>query len=182
VQPSDRTETAGWFVQAAGRVWGPYSGARIQAFVGEGRVTPETPLGRSAEGPFAPAGQVRGLRELFSALSGKQTSPSAGSEPKSAGEAGSGALRALVVWADLKSLSAESFEALLKACGSVALIRPGLWLLKARQNPAAVRNSLSRRLGAADAMMVLEAPLDRAAWFNLGGGERALRHLWAGSE
>ena len=62
----------------------------------------------------------------------------------------------------------------------MARIRPGVWLLRAAMTPSALRNALSRRLGAADVLLVVEAPLAQAAWFNLDGeADRALRSLWA---
>ena len=166
-QPAQSEQT--WYVQAAGRVWGPYPSSRLEAFAAEGRVTPATSVSPRAEGPFAPARDHRDLRPLFGS----------DQQPASTSSRG-GALRPLVVWGDLKSLSPERFETVLAAYGAFAPIRPGLWLIQARLEPAALRNALSRRLRGEDALLVVEAALDRAAWFNLGGSaERALRHLWA---
>ena len=58
-------QARGWFVQAAGKVWGPYPEARIQAFVAEGRVAAETLLGVAPEGPFHPAARHGRLSSLF---------------------------------------------------------------------------------------------------------------------
>jgi len=86
-----------------------------------------------------------------------------------------------VVWADLASLSANQFEALMGRYGAVIAIRPAVWLVQARCDAAALRNALSRRLTGADALMIIHAPLDQAAWFNLdSAAERRLRQVWGG--
>jgi len=96
-----------WFVQTAGRVWGPYPQARIEAFAAEGRVTASTALASHVEGPFAPAGEHRELRGLFRAAT-----------PEPAPHRSSAPARPLVVWADLTSLSPERFETVLAAYGA----------------------------------------------------------------
>jgi hypothetical protein len=87
----------------------------------------------------------------------------------------------LLVWADPVSLGLDQFEALISRYGVVVPIRPGVWLLQARCDAAALRNALSRRLTGADSLMIVHAPLDRAAWFNLdSAAERRLRQVWGG--
>ena len=55
-----------------------------------------------------------------------------------------------------------------------------LWLVRARTGASALRNALTRRIGSDDALMVVEAPLEQAAWFNLAGdADRTMRQLWA---
>jgi hypothetical protein len=87
----------------------------------------------------------------------------------------------LLVWADLASVSADQFEALMTRYGTVVAVRSRVWLLQSRADSAALRNALSRRLTGADALMIVHAPLDQAAWFNLdSAAERRLRELWSG--
>jgi hypothetical protein len=195
-----------WFVQTAGRVWGPYSPVRVARFVAEGRVTPETRVGAELEGPFEPAARWRSLAPLFQAPKSyhHQPAPIASAAPISrpappanpkpttnatpaprpdpaAPSTSAAPARPLLVWADLESLSADQFEALLARCGPVVAIRPGLWLLPTPYTAAALRNALSRRLTGADALMIVHAPLDQAAWFNLdSAAERSLRQVWGG--
>jgi hypothetical protein len=84
-----------------------------------------------------------------------------------------------LVWAELVSVIADQFEAMIARYGMVVAIRPTVWLLQARCDPAALRNALSRRLTGADALMVVHAPLDQAAWFNLdSSAERKVREVW----
>lgn len=166
---SDVRRPQQWFIQAAGRVWGPYAEARLQGFVAEGRVTAGTRVASHPEGPFAPARERIELDALFGAPR---------PEP-----APSGPLRSMLVWAELASTGVEPFEDELSAYGAQVAIRHGLWFVQTRLEPAALRNALSRGLRGDDALLVVEAPLNRTAWFNLGGAaERHLRHIWGGGE
>ena len=101
-------------------------------------------------------------------------------EPTPALLADAGPARPVLVWAQLSAASAPNFLAILGAAGPGVTIRPGLWLVQARTNAATLRNLLSRRLGEADALLVIEAPLDQVAWFNLDPArDRELRRLWS---
>ncbi|MGC1300986.1 MAG: hypothetical protein WA840_01320, partial [Caulobacteraceae bacterium] len=85
----------------------------------------------------------------------------------------------LLVWAFLSSGPVAAFEAALGGYGACVAIRPGLWLVQARMGPASLRNALSRRLRGGDTLLVVEAPLEQAAWFNLDQvSEQDLRRLW----
>jgi len=201
-QQPDTEAAPAWFVQAAGRVWGPYSPVRLARFVAEGRVTPDSLVAAEVEGPFHPAGRWRGLAPLFHAQkpyhyqpapiaeAEAASRPTPTAQPKPATEPtpaprqlspSAAPTRPLLVWADLESLSGAQFEALLARYGAVVAIRPPVWLVQARCDAAALRNALSRRLTGADALMIIHAPLDQAAWFNLDtAAERQLRQLWGG--
>jgi hypothetical protein len=153
-----------WYVEAMGRVWGPYDLARLKAFVDEGRVTPASQLADRPEGPFRPAAERPELDALCA--------------PKAPAESALAA-RPLLVIAELKSLSAEQFERALGAYGETVRVRPEMWLIRARLAAPALRNALSRRLSGTDHLMVIEAPLEKAAWFNLDGDlDRRLRRVW----
>ena len=191
LQPDAPAEPS-WFIQAAGQVWGPYKGTRIVRFVAEGRVTPQTLVAAGADGPFHPAGRWRSLAPLFQGpkLYHHQPAPGSKSEPaprfaptpkpEPIQPAPSAApVAPLLVWAELVSLDAGRFGALIARHGGAIAIRPTVWLVQARCSPAALRNALSRHLTGADALMIVHAPLDRAAWFNLdSAAERRLRQLW----
>ncbi|HTK35043.1 MAG TPA: hypothetical protein VL358_07110 [Caulobacteraceae bacterium] len=169
-----------WFVQAAGKVWGPYPEARIEAFVAEGRVAAETLLAPAAEGPFHPAGRHGGLHRLFGddpAVEEAAAAPEGQAAPAYAPQPA----RALMVWTGLKSQGPDRFEQALALHGPFVRIGADLWLVRTRLGPQALRNALTRRLDAADRLIVVEAPLDQVAWFNLDrDADRTLRQLWAG--
>ncbi|WP_174300147.1 hypothetical protein [Caulobacter sp. S45] len=190
-----------WYVKAAGGVWGPYPEARIAGFVAERRVSATTPVSPWAAGPFQPAGANAEFKSLFE-LS-PQPAPSAPApltrsaqggaanlaqaaplqqaiEPAPAVLADAGPARPVLVWAQLSAASAPNFLAILGAAGPGVTIRPGLWLVQARTNAATLRNLLSRRLSDADTLLVVEAPLEQVAWFNLEPArDRELRRLWS---
>ena len=188
-----------WYVKAAGGVWGPYPEARIAGFVAEGRVSATTPVSPWAAGPFQPAAANTEFKPLFEAPpspaarlnpSARGVAASAGValavpaerevEPAPAVLADPGPARPVLVWAQLSAASAPNFLAILGAAGPGVTIRPGLWLVQARTNAATLRNLLSRRLGEADALLVVEAPLEQVAWFNLEPArDRELRRLWS---
>ena len=89
-------------------------------------------------------------------------------------------LRPLLVWAQLSARSSPGFQSALTSSGAGVTIRPGLWLVQGRMGAAALRNLLSRTLGDGDALLVVEASLDQAAWFNLDPArDRELRRLWS---
>jgi hypothetical protein len=187
-------------VQAAGQAWGPYTEARMAGFVAEGRVSAATPVSPWSSGPFAPAADMPEFAEVLRArqagpapavtemqppapqrsqpMPQPRTSPEPG--PHLAGAVpAAGAARPLLVWAFLASVAPVAFEAALGAFGPCVSIRPGLWLVQARVGSAPLRNALSRRLRDGDALLVVEAPLERAAWFNLDQvSESELRRLW----
>lgn len=170
-QPAPATDA--WYIQAAGKVWGPYAGARMAGFVAEGRVAPDTLVARAPGGPFAPARHQARLLSLFGLEPAGE--PAAAARPA----AGPEAARVLMVWA-AASERADQLETLLGAHGPYVAIHPGLWLVKARMGAAGLRNELTRRLQPGDRLMVVEAGLEQAAWFNLGGDvDRLLRRLWS---
>lgn len=180
-----------WFIQAAGRVWGPYPDTRMASFVEEGRVAAETLVGARPEGPFAPAAHQVRLRGLFGGGEpAEEAAPTPAPAPVPApaqaipqaparGEAASA--QPLLVFATLRGERTDGFEGLLGAHGPFARVQPGLWLVRTPMGPASLRNVLTRRMEAGDSVMVVAAAADQAAWFNLDGEtDRALRQLWMG--
>jgi hypothetical protein len=169
-----------WWVQAGGRLWGPYGAHRLPDFKAERRLSPTTLVARSREGPFLPAGGREELAHLFAPPA---TDPFSGAVaafdvPGTEAEA-TASPRPLLVIADLSAPAEAGFEALLGEHGPVERAVRGAWLVRAPGSAAALRNALSRRLGPEDRLLVLEAGLAQAAWFNLDGAQdRRLRRLW----
>ncbi len=188
-----------WYVKSAGRVWGPYPEARVAGFVQEGRVGPATPVSPFPTGPFAPAAGnpefapllkvradlpsvERAPEPLRAPAASQGLAPPADRRAVQEAAAATGPARPLLVWADLSGEAARTFPAVLAAFGPGVAVRPGLWLIQARMSAPALRNLLSRRLGPADALLIVEADLDRAAWFNVEPArDRELRRLWSGA-
>ena len=174
-----------WYVKAAGGVWGPYPEARLAGFVAEGRVTADTPVSPWAEGPFAPASATPEFASQLQPGPAEVEAPEPAQPPAAtpapSPRAATGPSRPLLVFAAVAAESAPGFHAALVAAGSGMAIRSGLWLVRTQEGAAALRNRLSRGLGPADALLVVEAPLEHAAWFNLEPArDRELRRLWGG--
>ena len=184
-----------WYVKAAGGVWGPYPEARMSVFVGEGRVRADTPVSPWAHGPFAPAAANSEFTRLFEAKAISAVQETSATRSFAGGPAATthiiptipapapapaAILRPLLVWAALSVQSTGAFHAALAATGAGVTIRPGLWLVRAQCGASALRNQLSRTLSGADALLVMEVPLEQAAWFNLDPArDRELRRLWS---
>lgn len=187
----------GWYVEAAGRVWGPYVERRLEDFVSEGRIGPATPVATSPDGPFQAAAAQADLAHLFPRAAAPQPAPApqpvplrAVAAPAQAAPvqdapqtvvvpAAAGADRPLLVWASVGPAGLEPFEQLLAIHGPHVRLGPGLWLVRARMPAAGLRNALTRRLRGAEALLVVEAAMTDAAWFNLDGEvDRAARGLW----
>jgi hypothetical protein len=200
-----------WFVKTGGEVWGPYPEARMAEFAREGRVRPSTLLSPFAQGPWSPAadsaefaGQLRrlpppppqgrvGLSQIQaqsqppariqaspepSRWQAADPAPAAAARPV---EATPGLARPLLVFAQLTSVAPATFNAALARLGACAQVRPDLWLVRSSLGAAALRNLLSAHLTGGDSLLVVEAPLEQAAWFNLAPAhDRDLRRLWSG--
>lgn len=50
-----------WFVNAGGKVHGPFNDAKLRTLAVAGKVTPDMPIARSATGPWTRAAAIRGL-------------------------------------------------------------------------------------------------------------------------
>lgn len=163
-----------WWIAAEGRTWGPYPAARIPAFRDDGRLGPQSLVARDEAGPFTPAADTPELAELFA-------TPEAEAE-EAASPAEAPASRPLLVITDAPTAELPALEAALGGHGETVRLRPGLWLVRAREGAAPLRNALTRRLRGGAMLLVVEAPLPAVAWFNLDGEtDRALRRLWAGT-
>lgn len=170
-----------WWIAAEGRTWGPYPDARLTGFRDEGRFGPESLVAREEAGPFAPAAETPELARLFAAEGPGDPEAAAGTlSGEVEASAATPASRPLLVLTDAPQAEHPAFEAALGGHGEAVRLRPGLWLARVHAGAAALRNALSRRMDGASMLLVVEAPLSAAAWFNLDGGtDRALRRLWA---
>ena len=155
-----------WWIAAQGRSWGPYPAARLAPFVAQRRLGPDSRVARTEGGPFTRAADTPELAALFTAATGDP----AGAPPAEAktGASPRESSRPLLVVGDAPEADLPQLEAALGEHGEAVRIRPGLWLLRTPQGAGPLRNALSRRVRGAMLLMV-EAPLAHAAWFNLEG-------------
>ena len=64
--------------------------------------------------------------------------------------------------------------------GSAYSLLPQVWLLMSEMSVNSIRNLLTPKLGKLDALFVLDATHDKAAWFNFGPeADTRIRKLWS---
>jgi len=169
--PRDDGIAMSWFVKVEGRVYGPYTGAQMRAFVGEGRVASHSSVSEQRETGFRDARDVPQLKawlEEARRAPGERRITATDSRTSN-----------FVIVADLNSDSRGGFEAALKDFGEVESITPGVWLLRGAASAAHLRNELSHLLARDDKLLVVDASRDRTAWFNLGrDADQRIRGMW----
>ena len=164
-----------WWLKAGDRIYGAYALPDLADYLRQGRLAGSSLLGDDPEGPFAPAATWPALARLFEPTR-EAVVPSRETQPEAPSPA---AARPLLVLAALRDTAPETVEAALLTFGPCIRVKGALWLSRARLPAAGLRNALSRRLGPAEFLLVVEADLTSAAWFNLDGDiDRALRRLW----
>lgn len=169
--PRDDGITMSWFVKVEGRVYGPYTGAQMRAFVGEGRVAAHSSVSEARDGEFRPASEISQIQSWINDL--RQ-----GPGPKRVETPDARTSNFLVV-AELHPDSRAGFEAVLGEFGDVYSIASTVWVLRGATSAAHLRNELSHLLDRADRLFITDASRDRAAWFNLGqDADDHIRQLW----
>ncbi len=169
--PRDDGIAMSWFVKVDGRVYGPYTGAQMRAFVGEGRIAAHSIVSQSREDGWENAANVAQFKlwldEARRSPGQKRPAPT---DTRTAN---------FVVVATLGADSLAGFEAALKDFGDAENIAPGVWLLRAPATAATLRNELSHLLARDDRLIVVDASRDRTAWFNFGREtDQRIRELW----
>lgn len=169
--PRDDGITMTWFVKVEGRVYGPYTGAQMRAFVAEGRVAAHSMVSGEREGEFSQAGEIAQLKawldEARRAPNEKRPLPA---DAKTAN---------FIIAAEIAPESRAGFEAAIAEFGDVQPISSGVWILRGAASAAYLRNELSHLLERKDKLLVVDASRDRSAWFNLGrDADQRIRELW----
>ena len=169
--PRDDGITMTWFVKVEGRVYGPYTGAQMRAFVTEGRVAAHSMVSGERDGEFSNAGDIAQLKawldEARRAPNEKRPLPA---DAKTAN---------FIIAADIAAESRAEFEAAVGEFGDVQPISTGVWILRGAASAAHLRNELSHMLERKDKLLVVDASRDRSAWFNLGrDADQRIRELW----
>lgn len=169
--PRDDGITMTWFVKVEGRVYGPYTGAQMRAFVAEGRVACHSLVSSERDGAFSQAGETVQLKawldEARRAPHEKRPLPA---DAKTAN---------FIIAAEIGAESRAGFEAAIAEFGDVQPISSGVWILRGAASAAHLRNELSHLLERKDKLLVVDASRDRSAWFNLGrDADQRIRELW----
>jgi len=169
--PRDDGITMTWFVKVEGRVYGPYTGAQMRAFITEGRVAAHSIVSDERDGQFASASATPQLKawldEARRAPNEKRPLPA---DAKTAN---------FIIAAELTDEGRSAFESALGDFGDVQPISTGVWILRGAASAAHLRNELSHLLDRNDKLLVVDASRDRSAWFNLGrDADQRIRDLW----
>ncbi|MGD0144567.1 MAG: GYF domain-containing protein [Rhizomicrobium sp.] len=188
--------SACWIVSVGGRAYGPYTDAQMQAFAYEGRLAPQSLVARNGETNFRQASDEPALASLFTFADRASVEPAkptatvtpikpAEPDPMSAfGRLDETAMtpeRAhIVIIADMKSRSIDGLEEEIFKLGPAFAFLPQAWLLSSELSVNAIRNQLVQQLGKLDALFVVDATRDKAAWFNFGPeSDTRIRRNWA---
>ncbi len=158
-----------WWVEAAGRRYGPFPAARMVEFVKEGRIVAETRVCRAGE-DWRRAEHVPFLAHtLAEVIPGSTIRIDAPTAPESA----------FVVWAKLSSFVDLDFLAALTALGPVVEIEPGMWIVRTAKPVNEARRRLSASLTTADKFFIAPVSDRLVGWRNLGPTTEArLRDLF----
>ena len=185
---------ASWIVSVAGRAYGPYTDAQMQAFASEGRLAPQSLIARNGETHFRAASDEPALAALFGIA--RQAAPEPAKPaatvtsiqptetPSTFGQkddaANSGERAHIIIIADMKSRSIDGLEEEIFKLGPAFAFLPQAWLLSSDMSVNAIRNLLVQQLGKLDALFVVDATRDKAAWFNFGPeSDTRIRRNWA---
>lgn len=170
-----------WTVSVAGRSYGPYSIAQMQAFAAEGRLAPHSLVARAGEPELHAASEDPELRLLFepakpeAALHRPTPAPSFGRQDKEE----TNELSHIIIVTDVKSSSIAGIEEEIFNLGHAYAITPQVWILTTEQSVNAVRNVLIQKLGKLDSLFAVDATHNKAAWFNFGPeSEARIRRVW----
>ncbi|HEY6578671.1 MAG TPA: DUF4339 domain-containing protein [Rhizomicrobium sp.] len=179
--------TGSWVISVAGQTYGPYDTNQMQAFAAEGRLARQSRVARIGETTFRSAIDEPELAGIFSpAQPARETvvvQTLRHETPASFGR-GDEQTRSVershfVIIADMKSGSIAKIEETIATLGQTYPILPQVWLLASGETVNTVRNLLIRHLGKLDALFVVDAGNDRAAWFNFGPeADARIRKIW----
>jgi hypothetical protein len=168
---TEQGQQTAWWVQTAGKAYGPYSAKQMAAYVAEGRVRPNSMVANAAEGPWSEARTHDALMHNHAATRTLQTAEPSAAVPLTAN---------VFVRAEINS-SSDAFLAALEGMGLLVDLAPGTWLLRTRHSVGVIRNTLSQTLQVGDRFVVVDASRDRLAWYNLGPEtDVRIKDVWNG--
>src|SRR5690349_11993700 len=126
-----------WTINVGGKVYGPYTSERMRAFVGEGRLTPNSLLAREGTSDWHEAREEPEFADLFAprapapALTDTQqtpaitpAAPAVDTEPK---------LAQFAIVVDLKSRSPGNLEQAISTLGTSHRLLPNVWIVSTTQ-------------------------------------------------
>lgn len=171
--------TLSWTISVGGRVYGPYSLDQMQGFHAENRLADHSLVAREGQEQFQPAIEDPDLAQLFRTEPvAAQPAPHRFGAPKEA-ETDAGPSHFVII-ADLKSSSTTGLEEEIFKLGTAHRFMPQAWVLSSESSINVVRTALVRKLGKLDALFIVDAAHDKAAWFNFGPEtDSRIRRMWS---
>lgn len=177
-----------WTINVGGRSYGPYTGAQMQTFAGEGRLAPQSLVARADETEFRAAAQDPILATFFRpaaapARAAQFFTAEGNDEPHAFGrveeDAPTGQRTHFIIVADMKSRSISGLEEEIFNLGPAYPIMPQAWLLASDIAINVIRQTLVQKLGKLDMLFVADTTHDKAAWFNFGPeADSRIRRIW----
>lgn len=176
-----------WTVQVAGQIYGPYPLDHMKAFIAEGRIVARSLVAYGGSPQFHYASEDLILGNLLAAEPVAEPVMQAEPEPQITEDSNLASFaqpetdgRAhVLIFTDLKSRSTNAIEDAIYALGPAFPILPQVWLVMTNESVHGIRKMLSQRLGSVDALFVVDASNDQAAWFNFAPEQEArIRRVW----
>ncbi len=197
-----------WVLDVGGRIYGPYTGHALKEYVAEGRVAAHSVVARTGrpagEEVWMPAADDPALGRLFmddaiddmpaEAAPVRHDAPNPSPQPDPRADErhvtyGSrkgqvdrrkqpGSFN-LVIVTDIKSRSSGPVEDTILSLGPAFKLSANAWVVHTPSGAPEVVNVLTRHLGSADRLFVVDATRNRTAWFNMGPETDAkIRQVW----
>jgi hypothetical protein len=175
-----------WTVSVAGRNYGPYSAAQMQAFAAEGRLAPHSLVSRAGDATVRAASEDPILAQLFeptkpfvSTQATRNETPASTFGRHDQEMNKSGERSHFIIVSDMKSRPVQGLEEEIFNLGPAYALLPQVWVLSTEATINVVRNTLIQKLGKLDVLFVVDATNNKAAWFNFGPEPEArIRRVW----
>lgn len=175
-------------VSVDGRAYGPYTDAQMTAFAAEGRLAPQSLVGRVGENTFRPACEESALAACFDHAPTPAPAPG---QPLSRAGAVFGRIKEetrtsnepghIVIISDVKARTLTGLQDEIFKLGTACSLLPQVWLLQTDKSVNDVRNVLVQQLSTVDVLFVVDATNNKAAWFNFSHeAEARIRRVWSG--
>jgi hypothetical protein len=171
-----------WTISVGGRVYGPYSIEQMRGFHAEGRLADHSLVARAGEDQFHAANEDPALALLFlPQAAAPAVLPEAPAVPHKFGAETetTGERTHYVIIADMKTRSITGLEEEIFNLGPAHRFMPQAWVLSSEVGINTIRHALVQKLGKIDALFIVDAAHDKAAWFNFGPENDArVRRMW----
>ncbi len=171
-----------WHVKVREAVYGPYALADFAGFIAEGRIAGRTLVSEYLDTGFRPAGTIPELAHLFPVV---QSEAEAKQQPLMSGQPRPAAagIANFMIWADIVSGMASSFERELEHLGKSTRVGQSLWILRSRRSLADIRATLAPGLQRSDRAVIADCSNDRIAWVNVGiETDVRIKDVWTASD